>query len=179
MQLVPFTPPPQSSSADIPIAVAVPNPMVALWPRRVIDIWKYSLGWQLEDLASRFDLSYQYEVASRDFTITRAPYTSENSLLSLLINRAAPTALSINNPRANNPRLVITNSGSLRLDIYSGPFTEDDQLTTSPFTTMFVYIPGIPVGVANSAFSASNRADESMKHGGTRREIKRRMQGGY
>ena len=80
----------------------------------------------------------------------------------LLVNKATPTALTINNTRANNPRLAITNSGSLRFDIYSGPFTEGDQLTTSLFTTIFVYIPGIPVGIADQTFSASNRADESL-----------------
>jgi len=115
---------------------------------------------RLQDLASSFDLSYRYGVAPHVFTITRAPYTSENSVLNLLINKAAPTALSINNTRANNPRLVITNSGSLRFDIYSGPFTKNDQLTTSPFTNAFVYLPGIPAGIANQVFSALNEAGE-------------------
>ena len=118
---------------------------------------------RLQDLASSFDLSYQYGVAPHDFTMTRVPYTSENSVLSLLINKAAPTALSINNTRANNPRLVITNSGSLRFDIYSGPFTKNDQLTTSPFTNAFVYIPGVPAGIANQAFSALNKAGEGKR----------------
>ena len=48
---------------------------------------------------------------------------------SLLINKAAPTALSINSTRANNPWL---DSGTLLFDIYSGPFTENDQLTALP-----------------------------------------------
>ena len=118
---------------------------------------------QLQDLTARFNLTYEYGVAPHDFTITRAPHTSESSVLSLLINKAAPTALSINNTRANIPRLVITNSGSLRFDIYSGTFTKNDELTTSPFTNAFVYLPGIPVGVAIQAFSALNKAGESKR----------------
>ena len=67
--------------------------------------------------------------------------------LGLLINKAAPTALSINNPRANNPRRVITNSGSLRFDIYSGPFTKHGQLTAPSFTNAFVHILRSPRGL--------------------------------
>ena len=98
----------------------------------------------LEELASRFDLSYQYDVAPYDFTITQVPYTWERSVLNPLITKATPTALSINNTWA---RFVITNSGSLWFDIHPGPFTENGQLTTSPFTTTFVYIPGSPWGL--------------------------------
>ena len=118
---------------------------------------------RLQDLADRFDLSYEYGIAPHDFTITRVPYTSENSVLNLLINKAAPTTLSINNTRANVPRLVIANSGSQRFDIYSGPFTKNDQLTTSPFTNAFVYIPEVPAGVAKQAFNALNKAGESKR----------------
>jgi hypothetical protein len=84
-------------------------------------------------------------------------------VLSLLINKAAPTALSINNTRANVPRFVIANSGSLRFDIYSGPFTKNDQLTTSPFANAFVYIPEVPAGVAKQVFNALNKAGESKR----------------
>ena len=81
-------------------------------------------------------------------------------MLNLLINEVAPAALSMNNTRVNNPRLVITNSGSLRFDIYPGPFTKYDQLTTSPFTNSFVHILGIPAVIANQAFIALNKAGE-------------------
>ena len=117
----------------------------------------------LKDLATKFNLDDEFGVAPHDFTLSRAPYPSDDSLLSLLISKAAPTALSINNTRANTPRLVITNSGALRFDIYAGPFTKNDQLTVSPFADAFLYIPGVPAGVAKQAFNALNKAGESKR----------------
>ena len=73
-------------------------------------------------------------------------------MLNLLITEVAPAALSMNNTRP-----VMTNSGSLRFDIYPGPFTKYDQLTTSPFTNAFVHIPAV---IANQAFIALSKAGE-------------------
>ena len=117
----------------------------------------------LQDLAARFNLTDEFGVAPHDFTLSRAPYPSEDSLLSLLISKAAPTALSINNTRANIPRLVIANSGALRFDVYTGPFTKHDQLTASPFADAFLYLPGIPAGVANQILSVLNKQGENKR----------------
>ncbi|KAF9012621.1 Metallo-dependent phosphatase-like protein [Cyathus striatus] len=105
-----------------------------------------SLGKQitqgLNNLAKKFDLSFLFGTAPRDFTLTQAPYPSNNSLLSLFIGNATPTALAINNTRASIPNIIIANSGSQRFDIYSGPFTKNDQLTASPFTDAF-FLPAL------------------------------------
>jgi hypothetical protein len=117
----------------------------------------------LQGLTARFNLTYEYGTAPHDFTISRSPYPSEDSLLSLLISKAAPAALSINNTRANIPRLVIANSGSLRFDVLAGPFTKNDQLTASPFTDAFLYIPGIRAGTANQVLSVLNKQGETKR----------------
>lgn len=46
----------------------------------------------------------------------------------------------------------------MRFDIYSGPFTKNDQLTASPFTDAFLFIPNVPAGVANRVFASLNGA---------------------
>ncbi|KAF9047525.1 Metallo-dependent phosphatase-like protein [Panaeolus papilionaceus] len=112
----------------------------------------------LNDLAARFDLSAQFGVAPHDFTLSQAPYPSEDSALTLFIEQAAPVALSINNTRASNPRIIITNSGSQRFDIYAGSFTKNDQLTVSPFADAFLFIPSIPFSVANQVLPTLNNA---------------------
>ena len=117
----------------------------------------------LQVLAVKFDIAYQYGLAPQDFTLSGAPYPSDDSLLSLFISKATPTALSVNNTRANIPRLIIANSGSLRFDIYAGPFTKNDQLTASPFTDAFLYIPGVPAGIANQVLSSLNKQGESKR----------------
>lgn len=72
--------------------------------------------------------------------------------------QAIPVAIAINNTRANIPNIVIINSGGQRFDIYSGPFTKNDQLTASPFVDIFQFIPNVPFSVANAVLPALNKA---------------------
>ena len=69
-----------------------------------------------------------------------------------------PVALSINNTRANIPNVMIINSGIQRFDLYSGPFTRNDQLTASFYADAFFFIPDIPAGIANQVLPALNGA---------------------
>ncbi|KDQ56355.1 hypothetical protein JAAARDRAFT_132659 [Jaapia argillacea MUCL 33604] len=117
----------------------------------------------LNNLATTFDLSYLYGTAPHDYTISRSPYPSENSSLSLFIQQAAPVALAINNTRANIPNIMITNSGSQRFDIYAGTFTKNDQITASPFTDAFLYIPNVTYSVASQVLPALNGAGAAEK----------------
>ena len=110
----------------------------------------------LEALAARFNLSYQFGTAPQDYTLSRDPYPSSGSLLSLLANQVLPTALAINNTRSNISNIIITNSGELRFDIYKGPFTKNDQLTASSFTDAFLYIADVPLDVASAVLPALN-----------------------
>lgn len=110
----------------------------------------------LENISKRFSLDFLFGTAPHDFTISRAPYPSNDSLLTLFATEALPVALAINNTRANIPNRIVTNSGSQRFDIFAGAFTKNDQLTTSPFADSFLYIPDVPAGVVNTVFSALN-----------------------
>jgi 2',3'-cyclic-nucleotide 2'-phosphodiesterase (5'-nucleotidase family) len=117
----------------------------------------------LQELAVRFDLSYLYGTAPQDYTINQNPYPSNGSLLSLFIADAVPYALSINNTRNSIPAIFITNSGSQRFNVFEGPFTKNDQLTASPFTDSFLYIPNITFSIANQVLPALNNAGASEK----------------
>ncbi|TFK44996.1 Metallo-dependent phosphatase-like protein [Crucibulum laeve] len=112
----------------------------------------------LNNLAKKFDLSFQFGTAPHDFTISQAPFPSNDSLLTLFIENAVPVALAINNTRASIPNIMITNSGSQRFDIYAGPFTKNDQLTASPFADAFLFIPNITLSVAQQVLPALNHA---------------------
>lgn len=117
----------------------------------------------LEDLAEQFDLSYLYGYAPQDYTLSRNPYPSNGSVLSLFVDDAALTALAINNSRADIPNILITNSGELRFDVLKGEFTKNDQLTALPFTDSFLYIPNITFSIANQVLPALNSAGASDK----------------
>ncbi|KAF7311518.1 Metallophos domain-containing protein [Mycena kentingensis (nom. inval.)] len=130
--------------------------------------WGRSITKGLEKLAETFDLTFEFGTAPHDFTITQAPYPSENSVLSL-VAEAMPYALTVNNSRASNPNIMITNSGSLRFDIYAGPFTKNDQLTASPFADTFLFV-SVPFGAAsqvlptlNNAGAANRRRNEELE----------------
>ncbi|KAH9174377.1 Metallo-dependent phosphatase-like protein [Lactarius sanguifluus] len=110
----------------------------------------------LKALAVQFDLDFKFGTAPQDYTLSRDPFPSNGSLLSLIVDQVLPAALTVNNTRANIPNIIITNSGGLRFDIYAGPFTKNDQLTASPFTDAFVFIAGVPLSVANAVLPALN-----------------------
>ncbi|KAK0189116.1 Metallo-dependent phosphatase-like protein [Armillaria mellea] len=110
----------------------------------------------LNQLAVDFDLNFTYGTAPHDFTITQAPYPSNDSSLSLFAELATPYALSANSGRADIPNYILVNSGSQRFDIYAGTFTKNDQLTASPFTDIFFYIPEVPRKVALDTLQMMN-----------------------
>ncbi|EKM48454.1 uncharacterized protein PHACADRAFT_108911, partial [Phanerochaete carnosa HHB-10118-sp] len=110
----------------------------------------------LEQLFNQFDLSFLFGTAPRDYTLSRDPYPSNGSALSLFVQEALPVALAINNSRANIPNIIITDSAELRFDIYSGPFDKNDQLTTCPFMDSFLFIPNVTAGVANQVLPILN-----------------------
>jgi hypothetical protein len=80
-----------------------------------------------------------------------------------MVDYVLPTALAVNNSRANVPKIIIANSGGLRFDIYAGPFTKNDQLTASPFNDAFQYIPAVPLGIAKAVLPKLNGEGTSSK----------------
>lgn len=55
----------------------------------------------------------------------------------------------------------MVNSGLIRFDLYSGPFTRNDQFTIAPFADSFRYLSNIPLSDAMAAFNALNGAGDS------------------
>ncbi|KAI0039405.1 hypothetical protein FA95DRAFT_1027749 [Auriscalpium vulgare] len=117
----------------------------------------------MKALAKKFDLSALFGTAPQDYTLSRDPFPSNGSLLSLLAEQVLPVALTINNTRASIPNIVITNSGGLRFDVYAGPFDKNDQLTASPFDDSFLFIPNVTLGVAKQVLPALNNAGANEK----------------
>ncbi|KAJ8516929.1 hypothetical protein ONZ45_g5811 [Pleurotus djamor] len=117
----------------------------------------------LLDLAKRFDLDFTFGVAPRDYFINEAPYPSEGSLLSLFAEKAVPIATAANNTRSSIPNYFVTNSGSQRFNIFSGPFTKNDQLTASPFTNKFMFIPNVTLQNALEVLPILNSQGEQRR----------------
>lgn len=69
----------------------------------------------------------------------------------------------VNDSRRDIPRYIIANTGSVRFDMYKGPFTYDDQFIVSPFRDIFLYISGVPFDTASSLLTLLNDAGASQK----------------
>ena len=147
---------------NIPALASFPKPMTCQYHTRrrysSFDTYKgRKITKGLEALAARFDLDFKFGTSPRDYTLSRDPFPSNGSLLSLLADQVLPTALTVNNTRANISNIIIANTGALRFDIYTGPFTKNDQLTASPFTDAFNYIANVPLGFASAILPALNK----------------------
>ncbi len=92
-------------------------------------------------------LDKTYGCAPRDYWTNRAPFPSKNSIFSWMQEEVLPTM--IRDPeRSDNPRMVLTNTGALRFDIFKGPFTVDTTYSVSPFTSAFRFLKDVPFSVA-------------------------------
>ncbi|POY76504.1 calcineurin family phosphoesterase [Rhodotorula taiwanensis] len=97
---------------------------------------------RLSDTAAAFNLTDTFGHAPQDYFLYRYPHTSEHSVLNLMTREVLPKMVT----RTDRPyeMLMLLNSGSIRFDIFKGPFTRNDQWIILPFTNAFLYVPAVP-----------------------------------
>lgn len=78
------------------------------------------------------DLAHHLPSSRTAYYLYRHPHTSDKSILKLLTDKVLP--LLVTRPDRPHPSLTVLNSGSIRFDIFKGPFTRNDQVSESgPF----------------------------------------------
>ncbi|KAL1303631.1 hypothetical protein AAFC00_006991 [Neodothiora populina] len=123
--------------------------------KKAFDIKKgVSVSQNITAIRKELNLTSLYGCAPQTWCISCAPFLSEGSIFSLL--QTALTATVVKEDRAEIPRLIILNTGSVRFDLPEGPFTYDDSFIVSPFADGFQYIPNVPYGVATKVLDALN-----------------------
>ena len=95
----------------------------------------------------QLNLSSLYGCAPQTWCASCAPFLSENNIYSLLSTALSATV--VNQTRADNARIIIINTGSVRYDLIEGPFTYDDSFIVSPFDDAFQFIPDVPYSQAS------------------------------
>lgn len=110
----------------------------------------------IHDIRSRMKLNRTFGCAPHDYWLNRAPYPSEDSLLTWLEKQVLPDTFSNISVSSKRPSIVITNSGAMRFDIFEGPFTEDSTYLLSPFLSGFRKISGVPFGAASQVLDILN-----------------------
>lgn len=97
------------------------------------------------------NLTSLYGCAPQTWCVSCQPFLSSGNIYSLLTEALSATI--INQTRADIPRLIILNTGSIRFDLVKGPFTYDDSFIVSPFTDAFQFIPNVPYSLASVSTS--------------------------
>jgi hypothetical protein len=100
-------------------------------------------------------LDHSYGCAPKDLWLNRAPYPSNDSLLTWLETEVLPDIV-INKERKDTPRLAIANSGAMRFDVFKGAFTRDTTYIISPFVSKFLYIKDVPYKSAKALLPILN-----------------------
>ncbi|KAM3421079.1 hypothetical protein BST61_g1493 [Cercospora zeina] len=106
----------------------------------------------IAEARTELNLDHTFGCAPQDYWLSRVPYPSNNSMLTLLESQILPDALK----DTKKPTIAITNSGALRFDIFKGPFTIDSTFLVSPFTSGFKVLKDVPFGAASRVLDTLN-----------------------
>ncbi|GAA5891579.1 hypothetical protein JCM6882_004515 [Rhodosporidiobolus microsporus] len=112
----------------------------------------------LSETVVKFNLTEQFGVAPQDYFLHRFPPTHRHSIFDLLTTRVLPLIVR----RADRPPrpFTILNTGSIRFDVFKGPFTRSDQWAILPFANNFLYVPSIPLPLAHKLLHYLNLVGE-------------------
>lgn len=108
----------------------------------------------ITDARKELNLTYVFGCAPRTYCRSCRPFDDEGNIYPLLAK--ALEKVVVNPDRAETPRLIITNTGSIRFDLVQGPFTIDDAFIVSPFKNNFEYIPDVPYSLASQVLDILN-----------------------
>ncbi|CAE7147746.1 unnamed protein product [Rhizoctonia solani] len=110
----------------------------------------------MNQLAKDWNLTQVWGHTPQDYYLDRVEYPNNSSLLNLVAEQVFPAALAAANPeRAKLPHTTIIDTGSQRFDLYSGPFTRNDQFIVSPYSNVVVYMT-VPAGIAKQIVGQLN-----------------------
>ncbi|KAL8719850.1 MAG: hypothetical protein Q9225_003203 [Loekoesia sp. 1 TL-2023] len=102
----------------------------------------------------QLNLTALYGCAPETYCQSCKPFGADGNIFGLLQTALAATV--VNESRADIPRLIIINTGSIRFDLVKGPFTFDDSFIVSPFDDAFQFIPDVPYSVASQVLGILN-----------------------
>ena len=104
------------------------------------------------------DLDKVYGCAPHDYWLSRVRYPSNQSLFTWMEEQVLPDMVR-DESRADKAGFVISNTGSLRFDIFKGPFTRDSTYIVSPFESKFRYIKDVSYDKARLVLDLLNGGD--------------------
>lgn len=110
----------------------------------------------ITDVRKALNLGSLYGCAPATYCESCQPFEAPGNIFSLVSTALGATV--VNASRSTIPRYIIINTGSIRFDLFKGPFTYDDSFIVSPFTDAFQFIPSVPYSMAKNVLNALNGA---------------------
>jgi 2',3'-cyclic-nucleotide 2'-phosphodiesterase (5'-nucleotidase family) len=121
-------------------------------------IW---LSQQIADYRQELNLNEFITCIPQNYFTNRAKYPGKNNVFTLLQNEVLPLLSSPDYPdREDGPRFIIANTGSIRFDLFKGPFTRDTGFSISPFNNQWLYIPSVDINIAKRILPLLNQQDQ-------------------
>ena len=109
---------------------------------------------EITNLRTQLNLTTLYGCVPATYCISCRPFGTNGNIFPLL--QVAVGAVVINESRADIPRLIFLNTGSIRFDLVAGPFTYDDSFIVSPFANRWQYIENVPYDLASQVLATLN-----------------------
>lgn len=116
---------------------------------------------------SELSLDRVHGCAPRDYFLHRYPFGNDGSIYNLLVQKVLPLMV-VNESRVGKARMIITNSGGIRFDIFKGPFTYDSSFIVTPFDNQFLVIHDVEYSTAKRLLRHLNYGRYSVREASTR-----------
>ncbi|KAK4686880.1 hypothetical protein P7C73_g3242, partial [Tremellales sp. Uapishka_1] len=111
---------------------------------------------ELLRLSSQLEISTPLGKAPHDLFLARFPFGHPRSILTEFAEKVIPATIH-EKGRSSEKRILISNSGGQRYDLFQGGFDRNDELTVSPFTSAFLYVT-LPLALARNITERLNEA---------------------
>lgn len=110
----------------------------------------------IADARAKLNLDQAQGCAPQDLWMDRAPVNDPSSIFQWLKTTVLPEQLR-GDSNDKTPKLILTNTGAVRFNIFKGPFTKDTESLVSPFTSGFRYLKEVDYSIAIRLIDVLNR----------------------
>ncbi|CAK7230109.1 hypothetical protein SCUCBS95973_007459 [Sporothrix curviconia] len=109
---------------------------------------------QITSIRAQQRLGTVYGCVPEFYCQTCVPSGNPSRIFTLLSGALSETV--VRSDRNTTARMIFASTGSVRFDMYKGPFTYDDNFIVSPFRNVFRFVADVPFADANSLLDQLN-----------------------
>lgn len=114
---------------------------------------------KLEALREQLGITRVYGYVPQDYLVIDNSYPGNTSLYTFLEQNVLVRLEGDGKNKKPSSRSVMINSGSIRYDLYKGPFTKDTMYIVSPFQNKWLYLPNVTLSTIQKVVSILNGFD--------------------